>query len=129
MRFNFKNHSDTSSNRSAVAVLEPVRRPDRVGTKVQMHGWDMQSHIWHGPNELNLASAHSYRLAESLRKAPGPSWFGQMICAAPGEPTSRFFLVTHALRDCGVAMIYCGESKAGPVEIMAVIPPERRSQL
>jgi hypothetical protein len=35
----------------------------------------------------------------------------------------------HDLSDCGIASIYCDESKAGPAEILAVIPSERRSHL
>jgi hypothetical protein len=52
-----------------------------------------------------------------------------MTCTAPGELAGRFFLVIHDLRDCAVAMIYCEESKAGPVEILAIVPAERRSRL
>jgi hypothetical protein len=35
----------------------------------------------------------------------------------------------HDLSDCGIASIYCDESKAGPAEILAVIPAERRKCL
>jgi hypothetical protein len=35
----------------------------------------------------------------------------------------------HDLSDCAVASIYCDESKAGPAEILAVIPAGRRSHL
>jgi hypothetical protein len=35
----------------------------------------------------------------------------------------------HDLSDCAVASIYCDESKAGPAEILAVIPADRRSHL
>jgi hypothetical protein len=35
---------------------------------------------------------------------------------------TRFFALVHDLSDCAIAMIYCGESKAGPAEILAVVP-------
>jgi hypothetical protein len=35
----------------------------------------------------------------------------------------------HDLSDCAIASIYCDESKAGPAEILAVIPAHRRSHL
>jgi hypothetical protein len=35
----------------------------------------------------------------------------------------------HDLSDCAIASIYCDESKAGPAEILAVIPADRRSHL
>jgi len=50
-------------------------------------------------------------------------------CPAAGEPASRFFAVVHSLVDCATAMVYCDESKAGPAELVAVIPAERRSRL
>jgi hypothetical protein len=43
--------------------------------------------------------------------------------------TTRFFALVRDLSDCGVASIYCDESKAGPAEILAVIPATRRSHL
>ena len=35
----------------------------------------------------------------------------------------------HDLSDCAIASVYCDESKAGPAEILAVIPAHRRSYL
>lgn len=43
--------------------------------------------------------------------------------------SGRFFALIHDLSDCAVAMIYCDDSKAGPAEIVAVVPPGRRSHL
>jgi hypothetical protein len=37
--------------------------------------------------------------------------------------------VVHRLVDCAAAMVYCDESKAGPAELVVVIPAERRSRL
>jgi hypothetical protein len=47
----------------------------------------------------------------------------------PGEPATRFFVLVHDLSDCAMALVYCDESKAGPAEILAVIPADRHSQL
>ncbi|MCX6627409.1 MAG: hypothetical protein NTW28_07250, partial [Candidatus Solibacter sp.] len=60
---------------------------------------------------------------------PGSSWFGPLRCSSPGEPPARFFTVIHRLQDCAVAMVYCGDSKAGPAEVLAVIPAEVRHRL
>jgi len=43
--------------------------------------------------------------------------------------TTRFFALVRDLSDCGVASIYCDESKAGPAEILAIVPANRRSEL
>jgi hypothetical protein len=42
---------------------------------------------------------------------------------------TRFFVLIHDLCDCGIAAIYCNESKTGPAEIVAVIPACRRTHL
>ena len=60
---------------------------------------------------------------------PGRSWYGPVNCGAPGEAPTRFFSLIHALCDCAVAMIYCNDSRTGPVEIVAVIPPELHARL
>jgi hypothetical protein len=52
-----------------------------------------------------------------------------MQSASPGEPPARFFVVVHALPDCAVAMLYCGDSKAGPAEVVAVVPAAFRPRL
>jgi hypothetical protein len=78
---------------------------------------------------LGLAAVRSQRLEDALLASNGPSWFGPVTCTIPGEPSARFFVVVNDLSDCAVATIYCDESKTGPVEIVAVIPAERRSRL
>jgi hypothetical protein len=45
------------------------------------------------------------------------------------ERDNRFFAVVHRLADCAVAMVYCDESKTGPMELVAIIPAERRTRL
>ena len=119
----------TSPDIPAPAPPGAACRPDQAERIIQLYGWDLRSRTWHGPCELDLAGARPHRLTEALANVSGPSWFGPVTCPVPGEPACRFFVVIHDLKDCAVATIYCEESKAGPVEILAVIPAERRSQL
>jgi hypothetical protein len=122
-------HSDSGPNPMGSAPLGAACPPDEAERSIQLYGWDLRSRTWHGPCELELDSARTHRLTESLAKVSGPSWFGPVTCSVPGEPACRFFVVIHDLKDCAVATIYCEESKAGPVEIVAILPAERRSQL
>jgi len=96
---------------------------------IQLYGWDSRTETWHGPNELGQGSVPDRRLLHALRAAPGKSWYGAVHCGAPGEPATRFFTLVHDLCDCAMASIYCDESKAGPAEILAVIPASRRAHL
>ena len=97
--------------------------------KVHLYGWDSRNKNWHGPNELGDCSLPDKRLLRALRAAPGRSWYGRVHCPSVGDASGRFFALVHDLSDCAVAMIYCDESKAGPCEIVAVVPPGRRSRL
>jgi hypothetical protein len=96
---------------------------------IQLYGWDSRTGTWSGPTGLGPAGRASRRLLNALRSAHGRSWFGPLQCASPGEPPARFFVTVHDLKDCAVAMVYCGDSKAGPAEVLAVIPGELRSRL
>lgn len=96
---------------------------------IHLYGWDSRSETWHGPNELDGRSLPDRRLLQALRATPGKSWYGPVNCCASGEPATRFFAIVHDLSDCAVASIYCDESKAGPAEILAVVPANRRSRL
>jgi len=97
--------------------------------KVQLYGWDSATESWHGPDELDCAPGGTSRILTALRRAPGNSWYGAIRFLAPDEPDNRFFALIHDLEDCAVAMIYCDDSKAGPAEIIAVLPAARRSRL
>src|SRR5262249_25695031 len=91
---------------------------------IQLYGWDSRSETWHGPNELSRSAVPSKRLLDVLRASPARSWYGPLnCCRVAGEMPTRFFALVHDLSDCAIAMIYCGESKAGPAEILAVVPP------
>jgi hypothetical protein len=110
----------------------PIDRPARsycAAEGVHLYGWDSRSETWHGPNELARRSLPDRRLLQALRAVPGKSWYGPVNCHTSGEPAARFFGLVHDLSDCAAASIYCGESKAGPAEILAVIPADRRSHL
>lgn len=67
-------------------------------------------------------------MLRGLERTPGKSWYGAINCG-PREMAARFFVLVHDLSDCGVASIYCDESKTGPAEIVVVIPAERRMRL
>src|ERR1039457_202049 len=86
---------------------------------IQLYGWDSRTGTWSGPTGLGSAGRASKRLLNTLRTMQGRSWFGALKCASPGEPEARFFVVVHDLQDCAVAMVYCGDSKTGPVEVLA----------
>jgi hypothetical protein len=103
-------------------TVAPRRRGGE--TLVQLYGWDARSSTWHGPNEFSAGEPPSAVMLEALRGAPGPSWYGHVQCC-----TSRFFTMVHEAADCATAMIYCNDSKAGPAEIVAVLPAELRSAL
>jgi hypothetical protein len=103
--------------------------PPRVEYRMQLYGWDSRTETWHGPNEIGPCVPPAQRLLQSLRAAPGKSWYGPVHCCSSGEPAGRFFALVHDLSDCAVAIIYCDESKTGPAEIVAVLPPERRARL
>ena len=96
---------------------------------IQLYGWDSQIDPWHGPNELSLTGIRPQRLEKALRNAPGSSWYGPVSCSASGEQSNRFFALIHRLSDCAVAMVYCDESRTGPMELITIIPAERRSSL
>lgn len=117
------------SGKSCAKEMPPVVGPNGVRSRIQLYGWDSRQEIWSGPNELSSVCAGSQRLAAEFRTAPGRSWYGPVTGLTPDEPEDRFFALVHDLGDCAVAMIYCDESKAGPAEIVAVLPAGRRSTL
>ena len=113
-----------------IRITSPPGPPaSRSWCGVHLYGWDSRSETWHGPNELGFCGLVDKRLIQALRAAPGRSWYGPVNCHPSGEPPTRFFALVHNLSDCGIASIYCDESKAGPAEILAVIPADRRPHL
>lgn len=89
---------------------------------VQLYGWDARTRTWSGPTGLSSLAHASPRLLDALRAAPGKSWFGPLNCTLPGQAPTRFFTLIHALRDCALAMIYCSDSRTGPLEVVVAIP-------
>jgi hypothetical protein len=114
---------------SSAHSTEPVSAIPASEVDIVSYGWDSRTETWHGPNTLSLSVAPARRLLQALDSTPGRSWYGPLTCNAPGEPEARFFALVHDLTDCGMAMIYCDESKMGPAEILVVVPPGRRAKL
>lgn len=108
--------------------VQKIPTASALAAPIHLYGWDSRSQIWHGPNELGDC-APDKRLLQALWAAPGSSWYGPMHCCSAGEPGGRFFALVHDLSDCALAAIYCDESKAGPAEILVVVPGERRARL
>jgi hypothetical protein len=96
---------------------------------VHLYGWDSRTGTWSGPTGLGPAGPASRRLLNTLRAMPRTSWFGSLRCSSPGDQPASFFTLVHRLEDCATAMLYCGDSKAGPAEVLAVIPAELRPRL
>jgi len=96
---------------------------------IQLYGWDSPTETWNGPTGLSVSLPPSRRLLQALEATPGRSWYGPVNCVVPGEAPTRFFSLIHALCDCAVALIYCHDSRTGPVQIVAVIPLELRARL
>jgi hypothetical protein len=116
-----------------MATIQPVGPQARGSSgeegRIHLYGWDSRTETWNGPTGLSFSLRASRRLLQALRAMPGRSWYGPVNCVAPGEAPTRFFCLIHALCDCAVGMIYCNDSRTGPVEIVAVIPPELHARL
>lgn len=97
--------------------------------RFQWYAWDAHSSNWSGPDTVQLPRNAARHLTRELRDAPGRSWFGPLICKVEGEPEHRMFALMHDLKDCAVGLLYCEESKAGPLEIAIIIPASRRRHL
>ena len=118
---------------SSTSGIRPPGRPtSRLwcgAERIHLYGWDSSSGTWNGPNQLGCCSIADRRLLRALETTPGKSWYGPVICRTSEGPATRFFALVHDLSDCAIASIYCDESKAGPAEILAVVPADRRSHL
>jgi hypothetical protein len=113
-------------------MLKTAGRPEtqtKRETVVQLYGWDARSSTWYGPDEFTGANEPSNSMLESLRQAHAQSWYGVVPCRSKREPAARFFTLVHEAADCATALLYCNESKAGPAEIVAVLPAHRRAAL
>jgi len=108
---------------------QPANRLCRGAERIDLYGWDSPSGTWNGPHQLGRSALADRRLLLALENAPAKSWYGLVNCRTSGGPATRFFVLVHDLSDCAVASIYCDESRAGPAEILAVIPADRRVHL
>jgi hypothetical protein len=115
-----------SQTLSPSVVLGP---PLQIPPSIHLYGWHSRTETWYGPNELGSLRLSDARLLQSLRSVSGGSWYGSFTCTASEEPASRFFTLVHRLADCATASIYCHESKAGPAELLVVIPPASHGRL
>ena len=100
-----------------------------IQVTTRLYGWDSRTGTWSGPTGLGPAGRDSMRLLNSLTAMPVKSWFGPLRLAQPGEPPARFFVIAHDRADCAMAMVYCGDSKTGPAEVLAVVPAALRPRL
>jgi hypothetical protein len=91
------------------------------GECIHLYGSDSRNEIWHSPTEFQ-GNGLDKRLLRALRAMSGKSWYGSVNYCVAEVPPVRFFALVHDLADCACASIYGGESKAGPVELLAVIP-------
>src|ERR1035441_2307364 len=115
------------SQSAGVFAASPVTTG--AGSGSVLYGWDSLSETWHGPTELGTQCRADGRLLRALHEAHGGSWYGPLTCRPVDGIATRFFVVVHDLSDCAVALLYCDESKTGPVEVVAVIPASRRGQV
>ena len=107
----------------------PTSRSWCCAEGIHLYGWDSRSGTWCGTDETGRCSLPDRRLLQALRAVTGRSWYGKVSCRTSGGSATRFFALVHDLSDCAIASIYCDESKAGPAEILAVIPAHRRAHL
>lgn len=120
------------ANKSGITSMGSLRRIRPARLDIQLYGWDSRNEVWHGPTEIGSCAAPDRRLLHALRSAASigsKSWYGPVSCCASREPTARFFVLVHDISDAAVVLIYCHESKAGPAEILAVVPANRRPHL
>src|SRR5579864_6113825 len=88
---------------SEMMRVQNIPSPLRRGAgSIHLYGWDARSETWHGPNELSRCSTPDKRLLQTLRAAPGKSWYGPVTCCTSGERATRFFALLHDLSDCAI---------------------------
>ncbi len=96
--------------------------------RIELHGWDAEAQAWHGPDELALTLRGCRALLHKLREAPG-SWYGRLRAQAPGEMPLNLCAAVHDLGDAGLAILDIEGSPGGPLEIILVVPAQRRAKI
>ena len=111
-------------------AVNPASEQD-ISTRfaAQWYGWDSRCRLWHGPIEMNPSDTGHAGLNRGLSATSALSWFSPVTCALDGSPSCRFFVITHDLKDSGLAVIYCNESRVGPLEVISVLPAWRRHEI
>ena len=105
-------------------MSEIARREGRV----ELHGCDSLSSAWHGPTELTFTLRGCGRILSQLRELPG-SWYGKLRTEAPEEPPLAFHVSIHDLCDAGLALLDFEGSPGGPLEVVLVVPAQRRARI
>ena len=95
---------------------------------IELHGWDSQSRVWHGPTELAFSLAECRHIVRKLRNTPG-AWYGRLREQEPGELPLVFCAWLHDLGDAGIGVVDLEGSPGGPLEVIAVIPGARIKKL
>ena len=96
-------------------------------TRIELHGWDATSSAWHGPDELAFSLSGCRNLLNKLRQAPG-SWYGHAKATGEDGLPVPFAISVHDIGDAGLGAIDLEDSEGGPIEVVLVVPPQRRSR-
>lgn len=100
----------------------------RCAPSIELHGWDSRAHAWHGPDELTYTLNGCRHILSKLRELPG-SWYGRLRARERGGPPLSFCASIHDLGDAGLAVIDMEGSPGGPLEIILVVPAQRRAKV
>ena len=95
---------------------------------VKLHGWDPRPARGMGPPSSRSRSAAAGAFLSQLRELPG-SWYGKLRTEAPEEPPLSFHVAIHDLGDAGLALLDIQGSPGGPLEVVLVIPAQRRARI
>ena len=93
--------------------------------RIELHGWDSQGQAWHGPDELAFSLAGCRNIVRKLRELRG-SWHGRLRSQVPGELPLSFCGAIYDLGDAGLGLLDMEGSANGPLEVVVVIPAQRR---
>ena len=95
---------------------------------IELHGWDSRNQAWSGPDELSYSLKGGRRILDGLREGGG-CWHGELRVKAPQVPPLTFYAQVYDLGDGCVATLDMEGSPGGPLEVVLVIPAERRSMV
>ena len=110
---------------SASEQAAPSKQMER---RIELHTWDSRGRGWSGPDEISYSLTGSRRILDRLRELNG-SWHGDLEFKAPDLPAMKFFAHVHDLGDSCLATLDLEGVPGGPVEILLVVPAERRLKI